>query len=176
MINKIYILFFIILVLAGIYTGKVHGQSNASATGHIFAEVISSFTATETSQLNFGRFSPGHEGGQIIVSPEGSVYTVGSVVVNGGGHNAASFEITGDNNAIYSVSLPGEAVTITSLSDSKSMLVTNWVSYPAPENGIGLLQGGSQFITIGATLMVSTINNNPSGIYSGVYVITFEFN
>jgi hypothetical protein len=40
-------------------------------------------TASETTQLNFGKFSPGPEGGKIILTPESTVSVLGSDVSHG---------------------------------------------------------------------------------------------
>lgn len=40
----------------------------------------------------------------------------------------------------------------------------------------GMLQGGFQIVYVGATLKVGTIEDNPVGIYTGSYMITFDFN
>jgi hypothetical protein len=175
MVKKLNILIGIIL-LSGIFNGKLTGQINVSATGHVFAEVISVFIATETSQLNFGRFSPGPQGGQIILSPQGAVSTLGSVVLSGGMHNAASFVITGDDNAMYSITLPNDPIILNNTTNAKTMVVSDWHSDPASGSGVGIMEGGSQSISIGATLEVSTLDNNPTGFYTGIYVVTFGFN
>ncbi|HCC71035.1 MAG TPA: hypothetical protein DEQ09_07795, partial [Bacteroidales bacterium] len=58
----------------------LHAQlATATAEGEIFAEVIPTFSATETAQMNFGKFSPGPQGGEIILTPESTVFTLGSV-------------------------------------------------------------------------------------------------
>lgn len=148
----------------------------ASATGHIYAEVITAFSAVETSQLNFGRFSPGPYGGEIILTPHGTVSILGSVFRGGGFHNPASFYLTGDNSTTFSVNLPKNQAVLTSTSDTKTMIVKNWVSIPAPGPGAGTLTQGMQTVYVGATLEVGTINDNPAGIYTGSYTITFDFN
>jgi len=155
---------------------NAQGPNLATATGHIFAEVITAFSAVETSQMNFGRFSPGPYGGEIILTPQGSVSVVGSVAKASGMHNAASFYLTGDNSTTFSVNLPGSPATITSTSDAKSMVVKNWVSAPAPGPGAGTLKDGVQIVYIGATLEVGTMIDNPVGIYTGTYTVTFDFN
>jgi len=66
---KNHILLFIGLALFfGIAVQKAKAQ--ATATAHAFAEIIAALTATETAQLNFGKFSPEVQGGQVIVSPD----------------------------------------------------------------------------------------------------------
>ncbi len=157
--------------------GNLHAQVvTASATGDIFAEVIPVFSARETAQMNFGKFSPGPQGGEIILTPESTVFTLGSVFKGPGTHNAASFYISGDVDAAYSINLPDEPVVITNLNTAKTMMVNSWVSIPSQGAGTGLLQNGFQVVYVGATLKVGTLEENPVGIYKGSYTVTFDFN
>lgn len=155
---------------------QAQSPQQASVMGHVFAEVISSFSAVETSQMNFGRFSPGPFGGQIILTPQGTISVSGSVVPGSGIHNAASFSVTGDSNTSFSINLPKTIAVLTSTSGPKTMQITNWSSVPSAGPGNGTLQEGVLSVYVGATLKVGTINDNPVGIYTGSYTITFDFN
>jgi hypothetical protein len=176
MMRSVKILFSLALI-SGIFTGA-YGQAAmpASATGHITAEIIPIFSATETSQMNFGKFAPGPEGGEIILSPQGTVSTLGTVYKGTGFHNAASFYISGDADASFSISLPAGPVLLTNMSNARTMKVERWVSNPSAGIGTGKLQNGFQVVYVGATLKVGTLNDNPVGIYTGSYTITFDFN
>ncbi len=168
--------FIFILLLFG-STSIIFCQGfTATATGQIAAEVVAEFTASETSQLNFGKFSPGPQGGEIILTPSGTISALGSVFIGSGIHNPASFYLTGDIDAAFSITLPPGPVAIKQESGSKTMLVDNWNSIPAPGIGTGILQNGSQTVYVGATLKVGTLNDNPVGRYSGSFEITFVFN
>lgn len=156
--------------------GLVFPQLNVVTTGSVSAEVISVFSATETAQLNFGKFSPGPQGGEIILNPEGSISVTGSVVVGTGVHNPASFYITGEVDVAYSITLPVNPVVLTHISNAKTMLIDSWNSIPAPGIGTGMMQNGFQIVYVGATLRVGTLADNPVGIYRGSYEITFGFN
>ncbi len=169
------IYFFLLLSIAG-NSLSAQNSIQVSATGHITAEIISAFSAVETSELNFGRFSPGPYGGEIILTPQGTISVLGSVAKGSGIHNAASFYLTGENSSTFSINLPRSPAVLTSTSDAKTMLVKNWVSTPAPGPGAGTLQEGAQTVYVGATLEVGTMNDNPVGIYTGTYTITFDFN
>jgi len=147
-----------------------------SATGHVFAEIIPVFSASETSQLNFGKFSPGPQGGMIILTPQSTVSVIGSVFKGIGSHNAASFYVSGDANSAYSISLPVSPVILTHTSNAKTMLIQDWVSVPEQGIGTGTLQDGFQVIYVGATLKVGPLFDNPVGIYTGTYTVTFDFN
>lgn len=164
---------FVALYLA-IFMRGVNAQ--VTVTGQVTAEVVEVITATETSQLNFGRFSPGHQGGEIIITPDGNISTTGTVVMSGGVHNAATFNITGEESATFSVTLPAGPVTLNHINDSKTMVVNTWVSDPSQGMWIELSDYGSQVVKVGATLEVGIRNDNPVGLYSGSYSITFAYN
>jgi len=151
-------------------------KAQASVTAQAFAEIIAALTATETAQLNFGRFSPETQGGKVILTPEGVRSAQGTVVLGGGGHNSASFYITGEYNATFSITLPSGPTVLTNTLNARTMQVSDWQSYPAPGIGVGKLNGGSMSVQVGAVLNVGTMNDNPVGIYSGTYAITFSYN
>ena len=163
-----------IFIFIGISEFRV--QAQATVTTQVFAEVISAITATETSQLNFGRFTPETDGGEVLLSPQGSRSSYGTVILVSGTHNPASFYITGENDYTYSITLPSTPVIITNVNNSKTMHVTNWSSIPPAGIGAGTLHGGSQTVNIGATLQVGTINDNPTGTYMGTYNVSFDYN
>ncbi|NQU85835.1 MAG: DUF4402 domain-containing protein [Mariniphaga sp.] len=148
----------------------------ASATGHITAEIIDNFTAIETSQMNFGPFAPGSYGGQIILTPESTVSVIGSVIKGIGSYNAASFFISGDNSTTFSITLPESPVTLVNAINAKTIKVSNWVSLPSSTPGAEILRSGNKTVYVGATLEVGTLENNPVGIYEGSYTIMFDFN
>jgi len=151
-------------------------NAQASVTAQAFAEIIAALTATETAQLNFGRFSPETQGGKVVLTPDGVRSAQGTVVLGGGGHNSASFYITGEYNATFSITLPSGPTVLTNTLNARTMQVSDWQSYPAPGIGVGKLNGGSMSVQVGAVLNVGTMNDNPVGIYSGTYAITFSYN
>jgi hypothetical protein len=177
MINnqKLFLSFLVVLLLA--HT-EVHSQSlvNATATGHVTAEVIPVFSATEMAEMNFGRFSPGPEGGEIILTPDGSVSVLGSIYKGTGAHNAATFSLSGESNASFTIILPEDPVVLRHVSDSRTMTIENWISSPGPGTGTGVLMDGSAVVYIGATLRIGSTEETPVGIYTGTYSISFAFN
>jgi hypothetical protein len=170
--KRVFSLAFLLCAMADVLSA----QLNVVATGNVTAEVISVFSATETAQLNFGKFSPGPQGGEIIINPQGSISVTGSVYIGNGVHNPASFYVSGEADAAYSISLPVNSVVLTHVSNAKTMLIDNWNSVPAPGIGTGMLQNGFQIVYVGATLRVGTLGDNPVGVYTGSYEITFGFN
>ena len=174
-LNRIfYSLIFLINVTAGGVTAQV--TPPVSATGHVTAEIVQIFSASEIAQMNFGRFSPGPQGGEIILTPQNTVSILGSIFKGIGTHNAASFYVTGDIDAAYTITLPASPVVLTNISNAKTMKIEKWVSIPAPTIGAGMLQNGSQTVYVGATLKVGTLYDNPVGLYTGTFTINFDFN
>ncbi|MCB9014285.1 MAG: DUF4402 domain-containing protein [Lentimicrobiaceae bacterium] len=160
---------FILLV-----SGKAWSQ--AAVTGQAFAEVIAALTATETSQMNFGRFSPETNGGQIVLTPDGVRSAQGSVVLGGGLAQPGIFNITGAPDATFTIQLPNEPAYLTHQGSNKTMQVTSWESNPPAGTGTGTLNGGEEIVSIGATLMVGSIEDNPVGMYTGTFSLTFAYN
>jgi hypothetical protein len=173
-VKQLFSIISLFIFAAGLAEAQV--SPPAAATGHITAQVITMISAVETSQLNFGRFSPGPQGGELILTPDNAISVLGSVWPGSGVHNAASFYVTGDPGVTYTITLPDEPVQITHLGTARTMTVKDWRSVPEATPGAGLLHDGAQTVYIGATLQVGTLNDNPVGIYTGTYVITFDFN
>ena len=173
--KRLKILIFSLIFLLHVTGINVSAQpaTPVSATGHVIAEIIPVFSASETSQLNFGRFSPGPQGGMIILTPQSTISVTGSVFKGIGSHNAASFYVSGDADAAYSISLPTSPVILTHTSNAKTMLIQDWVSEPQQGIGTGMLQDGFQIVYVGATLKVGTLYDNPVGIYTGTYTDNF---
>jgi len=165
-----------LLIFAIGVSASCYAQSPVTATGQIFAEIIPVFTASETAQLNFGRFSPGPQGGEIILTPQSSVMLVGSIYKGSGLTTAASFYVTGEDNATYSISLPSSPVILTNTTNARTMQLINWVSEPQAGVATGSLLNGYQTVFVGATLKVGTLYDNPVGLYTGTFIVTFEFN
>ena len=124
----------IILTALFLLLFTIKGWSQASVTAHTFAEVIAALTATETSQMNFGRFSPEVNGGQIVLSPSGARTTQGSVVLSGGAAQPGVFTITGAPEAAFSIQLPDGPAYLVHQGSNKTMIVYDWISDP-PEIG-----------------------------------------
>ncbi|MBK7173159.1 MAG: DUF4402 domain-containing protein [Bacteroidales bacterium] len=166
-----YITITLLLIIVGI-----RAQAQTGVAASMFAEVIAALTATENSQLSFGKFSPETNGGEIHLSPQGMRSVNGSVVLSGGGHSNGSFIITGEDQATFSISLPSGQSLLTNSTGTKTMIVKDWQSNPAPGIGAGVLIGGTLEVKVGATLVVGSMNDNPVGNYTGTYFITFAYN
>ncbi len=152
------------------------GMAQASITAQAFAEVIEVLTATETDQLNFGRFSTDVNGGDIVISPDGSRTIQGSLNGVGGPYGPGVFQVTGAPDASFTVQLPAGPAVLVHQQTNKTMLVDDWVTDPPLDNGPATLINGSRVISLGATLNVGSYDDNPVGVYTGTFQMVFAYN
>lgn len=162
-----------IIILFLFITGFVKAQSSISAQA--FAEVIEALAASEEEPLNFGRFTTGSSGGAIIISPDGLRSVRGTVTTAGGMHSPARFVVTGSPGASFTISLPGEETVLVHRQTGNTMQVNGWISDP-PSGDAARLTDGSRVVSIGATLNVGSMEENPVGMYTGTFELTFAYN
>ncbi|WP_167239561.1 DUF4402 domain-containing protein [Massilia genomosp. 1] len=126
--------------------------------------------AAPAGSLAFGRFAVG-SAGSVSVDAHGNRASGGGVVLLPSAAAAARFTISDSKpanaNLVYIVSLPS-AASINA--GAASMALTGFTSAPA---GGGVLTGGSQVLSIGATLQVGA--GQSAGNYSGTFHITIEY-
>ena len=161
-------------ILSGVFLCEVRSQT--TVTSEVFAEIIDALSARETSQLNFGKFFPEQDGGEIQISPNGARVPYGSILLSGGTYSAASYQVSGEEDMSYSILLPQTPIQITNVQNSMNMVIDDWESFPPAGEATGLLVGGTEQVYIGATLRVGSILDNPTGLYSGSYAVTFSYN
>ena len=133
--------------------------------------VVSNISLTTTGGLLFGDISSSGTAGTVIMTATGSRSSTGGVTINSAvAGSPATFNVEGEANASYSISLPASVV----LSDpaSHTMVVDNFTSSPTP-SGV-LDDSGKQTIFVGATLNVSS--NQAFGAYSGQMAVTVDYN
>lgn len=125
-----------------------------------------------TQALAFGGFVAG-SGGSVVVAPSGARSATGGVVlVASRAGAAAQFSVSGDPNFTYAISLPVNGTVTLSDGAGHSMNVNNFTSSPSVT---GQLSGaGTQQLSVGATLAVGS--NQPTGAYSGSFVVSVNYN
>ncbi|MEA4866968.1 MAG: DUF4402 domain-containing protein [Rikenellaceae bacterium] len=164
------------LLLALIIALPATLSAQVEVTARATAEVIVAINAVEGAILNFGRFSPEDGGGEIRVLPDGTRTSSGSVVLGGGLYNPATFYITGQPEYTVAITLPSTPILLTNSLNGRTMEVHNWTSAPSLDSEVTLSTNGNLNLSLGATLKVGDISDNPVGVYSGTYVVTFSYN
>ncbi len=167
------LLLFVLITICN--SGRVNAQTN-TATASASATIITPITAMEQSILSFGKFSPQQTGGEVVISPDGSRYSSGTVTLAGGMFNQAVFHIEGEPDYNVAVSLPTMPTMLLNVITGKTMEIHKWTSLPSLEADIMLPTSGKLNLNMGATLKVGDYTQNPVGLYSGTYIITFSYN
>jgi len=132
-------------------------------------------TISNTQALAFGKFVAG-SGGSVTVNASGARSASGGVLLlASGGGAVAQFNITGDPNAAYAVTLPADdvvTITIAGGGGGSSMAVNSFVSSPAATGTLN--GGGAQTLKVGATLTVGA--GQAVGNYSGTFNVIVVYN
>lgn len=155
--------------------GVVGGAFAATGTGDASATVVSPIAFTNTNTLAFGKFT--NAAGTVTVDPAGArtAGTTSALLINNSTHEAGQLDVTGDVNATYSISLTGDDLsdgTNTMALDTLTAAASTATGTPITT---GTLDGsGNQNLKIGGTLTVSP--TQPSGVYTGTYAVTLEYN
>lgn len=169
-------LFNILVLFTVLFTaGGLHGQTaiQASNTADVFATVLSS---VKTSQINFGHFYSGSYDGQLINNPDGILFVEGDFNNEGDIYYSTSFDVSGNGNTAFAISLPNSPIMLTNESDAKTITVGNWKTVSIPTSGVDELPAEYNTVNLDATLKLGTSEDNPVGLYLGYYTITFGFN
>ncbi len=170
------ILCVLLLMLFTVGNLKAQTAIQASTTAHVFARVFTAITSVKTSQKNIGHFSPGSYNGQLINSPDGVLSVKGSVDNGGDINYSTSFDVSGNSNTAFAISMPSSPITLTHTSVEKTLIVSDWKSEKYSSSRKGNSPAEYKTVNLDATLKLGTTNENPVGYYSGFYTITFGFN
>lgn len=128
---------------------------------------------SNTQNLAFGSFVAG-SGGTITVNNSDMRSTSGGVMlipISEG--TAARFTVSGDPNTTYAIQLPADNfVTLTG--PGTDMVINNFTSNPSAEASGQIGAGGTQILSVGATLNVQT--NQSAGEYTGSFTVIVDYN
>lgn len=143
----------------------------ATASATVSANIVSTINMSARNGLIFGDISSGASAGTVILTPAGNRTATGGATINSTGSGSpATFDVSGDANASFSITLP-TSITLTDGS-ANTMVVDSFTSSPSP-TGV-LDSSGQQSLFVGATLNVSS--NQPFGSYSGQMSVTVDYN
>ncbi|HXO20042.1 MAG TPA: DUF4402 domain-containing protein [Thermoanaerobaculia bacterium] len=134
------------------------------------AAAVIAIDLTTNSNLGFGQIVATATAGTVTVSPLGGRTASGGVLLgNGFGASVASFAVSGQPNAGYSVTLPSSCVLS---GGGSSMTADTFLSNPASaQNLVG--PAGTASFTLGATLHVG--GGQRSASYSGTYAVNVAY-
>ena len=160
-------LFAIAIVALG-FANTTYAQSS-SASAATEATIINPISITKNTDMNFGNIVAGVAGTvDLTVTNTRTAVGVTLPAATPGTVSAAVFTVNGLEASTYAITLPAP-FTITGA--GTPMTVDNFVSTPTPT---GLLTGGTQTITVGATLHIAA--NQAAGIYSNATGLEVKVN
>ena len=149
----------------------LHDAQAATTTAVVEANIVSTINLVAQNGIVFGDISSSSSQGTVTIGTDGSRTTSGGATVNTNTIGApALYEVSGDPNAFYSITLP-DSIVLTSAAGNK-MTVSNFNSVPAANGQLDA--GGRQNMNIGATLGVGSFQ--PFGAYSGIMTTIVEYN
>ena len=172
--KKLFILFIAVAGFGVSSFGQVAVGVSATATSS--ATIVTPITITNSGNMNFGNIAVSASGGTVVLTPAGARSTTGGLKLTtvAGTVTAAHFDITGQLNYTYAITLPSAPVVLTRATGTETMEATSFTSSPTPT---GTLDGsGKQTIDVGATLTVA--NSQVAGTYvTGTpFTVTVNYN
>jgi hypothetical protein len=172
--------------LASIVALGAFGASNSFAAAKSTAStatVIAPIGITKTADLVFGKFAPDAVVvGTVTVDTSGARTATGGAILStiGSTPTAAQFDVTGDNNATYTITWSGAASLSDGAGTPNTMVLTKISDLTAggavtgEVTGGTLGTGGTQSIYLGGVLDVGIAQ--AAGTYTGDVTATVEYN
>lgn len=150
----------------------------ASATTTSTATVIQPIAIAKSADLVFGDFARG-AGGTVTVATDGTRTASGPILSTAGATpTAAKFDVTGNADSTYSISIsPAAALTDSVSTETMSLSVFNDLTAGGATSGTvtsGTLTSGAQSIYLGGELTVGA--TQAAGTYTGDVTVTVEYN
>ena len=163
------------IVVFTLLTGTTFAQATASATAT--ATIVAPIGIANSVDMNFGNVAVSTSLGTVVLTPAGTRTVTGGVTlpVVTGTVAAAEFDVTGEGTYTYSITLPSGDYTITNTTGAgaETMAVNTFTSTPITT---GTLSGGTQTLTVGATLNVT--GSQVAGVYTNAtgFDVTVNYN
>ncbi|MFZ4401750.1 MAG: DUF4402 domain-containing protein [Bacteroidales bacterium] len=162
------------LLVIVIFLVSLSASGQVTCTGHVFAEIVPVTVASEIRPLSFGQFSTMGSGGDVVVSPQGTRSSNGSVLLSESVAHQGLFSVFGSENNSIQVILPTSPVYIYHENGVNYMYLDTWT--------VDMKKGGSSnlnketLVGVGSTLHIGPIETNPIGSYTCTYPIIFVYN
>ena len=134
----------------------------------VTATILAPISISSSGDMDFGTMVTTGTAGTVTVTPAGARSST-DVDLLGGVPSAASFDVTGEGNANYSIAFSSPAM-LSSGGDTMTVDTFNHDAGATPS----LPPGGSETFNVGATLHVGA--TQAAGTYSGTFSVTVNYN
>jgi hypothetical protein len=159
------------LIMAVAVFGNQRFAQAATAATTVDANIVSTINLIAQNGIVFGDISASSIPGTVSIAVDGSRNSTGGATINSNTSGTpAKFEVSGNPNALYVITLPTSIVITSSAGDS--MTVDNFVSAPSVNGQLD--PSGRQNLNVGATMNVGSFQ--PFGAYQGTMAATVEYN
>ena len=159
------------MVMALMLLCNLRSSRAATASTTVDAYIVTTIRVVAQNGIVFGDIGASSIPGTVTINVDGSRTSTGGATINSNTTGTpATFEVSGDPNALYNITLPTSVVITSSSGDS--MTVENFFS--APSNNGQLDISGRQNFNVGATMIVDSFQ--PFGAYQGTMTTTVEYN
>jgi len=161
---QVQLVFFIVLLLSG-FVANAQGPGNPPRPVEIYVN--------PAQGLNFGAFYQGGSGGSVIIYPNGSRATTGSVIQTSQGFSfsPAIFEVDAEPGTLVTI-LNGPDVTLTGSNGGTIQLTIGQSDPPSPFITTATSPSRT-LIRIGGILTLGNPLASPPGNYNGTFSVTF---
>lgn len=166
-----------IAVTAAVVAFSNASFAQATATASCSANIITPISISKTTDMNFGNVAVSATlSGTVVLAPAGTRTTGGGGGVTlpstTGTVSAAAFTVSGQASYTYAITLPSSCTI--SDGSSHTMTVNGFTSSPSSTGTLST--GGTQTLTVGATLNVSAAQAANSYTNSTGVPVTVNYN
>ena len=161
----------LVIALGMLFIWQHHGANAATTTTTVEANIVSSINIVAQNGVIFGDIAASSIAGTVSIDTSGARSATGGVTINTSTSGSpANFEVSGDPNGLYDITLPLSVVINSAAGDS--MTVDNFSS--SPDTNGQLDAGGTENLSVAARLNIGSFQ--PFGAYSGLMETTVEYN
>ena len=153
---------------------SVNAQVNSSTVSAAAAgaKIIAPITLTNPTALDFGNIIAGTGGTVIMTTGNARSSTGGVTLQEAVDGQAAIFNVTGLEDAAFSITLPSADCVLDDVPETSSMTIA-WATFNHSAGATPAITGANFDFTVGATLTVGS--GQTAGIYSGEYEVTVTY-
>lgn len=165
-----------VVVLAVAFSSNLFAQNTATVgNASASAKIITKITLANATPLNFGIIAQTTAGGTVTLNANSdvAVHSNTAAEIQSSTEARAIFNVAGEANALYSISLPSSSITLTRASGSETMTVNGFTTDNST-TGSQIEANGTDSFYVGAVLNVGA--NQVAGTYNGTYSVTVAYN
>jgi hypothetical protein len=148
----------------------------ATATATATANIVTPINVSKSTDLSFGKFIV-TTGGNVTINTAGARTSAGVTELTGS-TSAATFAVTGEPSATYTINTTGTSANLTSGANTMALTIASDLTGAGITSGTAstgtLSAGGAQTIYIGGVLTVAAAQ--PAGAYTGSIALAVDYN